>query len=147
VEDAVPDLPMADRPEVVLPPADPTETEALEAATAVPEADRRTALGQAVAEHPLSLEGWARLSAHGVDAIERYAFARVGYHRGLDAIRRNGWGGNGYVRWRHDTNRGFLRCLARLRDAAAEIGETEEVERITSFLRDLDPDWDDTNVT
>ncbi len=50
------------------------------------------------------------------------------------------------MRWKHPSNRGFLRCLARLRDAARAIGENEEVERITAFLHDLDPDWDDANV-
>jgi hypothetical protein len=75
--------------------------------------------------------------------VTRYAYARVGYHRGLDALRAAGWGGTGLVRWSRTENRPFLRCLAALRDAAAGIGETAEVDRITAFLRDLDPDWDD----
>ena len=95
---------------------------------------------------PTFLAGWAALSEVARDDIERYAYARVGYHRGLDAIRRSGWGGNGYVRWEHPTNRGFLRCLVRLRDAADAIGEQDEVERIRTFLHDLDPDWDDANA-
>jgi hypothetical protein len=83
----------------------------------------------------------------GERVIERYAFARVGYHRGLDALRSAGWGGNGYVRWQHPSNRGFLRCVAALRDAARAIGEDSEVERLDDFLTQLDPDWDDANLT
>ena len=138
------DLPMADRPEVVLPDAEP------ELATALQEAlfsdDERTAVAALVSGEPTFISGWAHLSEVGRDPIERYAYARVGYHRGLDALRRNGWGGNGYVRWKHPSNRGFLTCLVRLRDAAQEIGEQDEVERIDQFLRELDPDWDDAWV-
>jgi hypothetical protein len=89
---------------------------------------------------------WAQLAALGEEPIERYAYARVGYHRGLDALRANGWGGTGRVRWSEPTNRPFLACLVRLRAAAAEIGEDAEVTRIDEFLRDLDPDWDDANL-
>lgn len=135
------DLPMADRPEVVLPAPEPEMSRALE--EAMFSDDERTAVGALVAGDPAFIAGWAHLSEVGRDPIERYAYARVGYHRGLDAIRRHGWGGNGYVRWKHPSNRGFLTCLARLRDAAREIGEQEEVERLEQFLRDLDPDWDD----
>src|SRR6266508_4323657 len=70
---------------------------------------------------------------------EGYAFARTGYHRGLDALRRNGWKGHGPVPWEHEPNRGFLRCLAALATAAAAIGETDEAERCTTFLRDSSP--------
>lgn len=143
----MPDLPMADRPDVVLPEAPPDADTALTGALSRTEGERRQALGEVVADHPTYLLGWARLAEHGRDPIERYAFARVGYHRGLDAIRKHGWGGNGYVRWEHTTNRGFLLCLARLRDAAREIGETDEVDRIDEFLRQLDPEWSDDRVT
>ena len=137
------ELPRADRPEVVLPEPPDAAADALATATSGPQDTRRDAVGRVVADHPTFLLGWAELAGVGRDAIERYAFARVGYHRGLDALRKNGWGGNGYVRWRHETNRGFLRCLAALRDAAREIGETDEVDRIDEFLVQLDPDWDD----
>lgn len=133
---------MADRPEVVLPEVDAEVAAALEAACAAD--DPREALAGVVAMHPALVAGWALLAPTGRDAVERYAYARVGYHRGLDLLRRYGWGGNGFVRWSHPTNRGFLRCLVRLRDAAREIGEQEEVDRLDQFLRDLDPDWDDT---
>jgi hypothetical protein len=133
------ELPRADRPDVVLPPA---PRDALERLAAVDPADV-SSVAVVVADHPTFLEGWAMLGLLAEGTLERYAYSRVGYHRGLDAIRGAGWGGNGYVRWEHPSNRGFLRCLAALRDAADEIGETDEVERIDEFLRTLDPDWDD----
>jgi len=71
--------------------------------------------------------------------VESYAFARVGYHRGLDALRRNGWKGHGPVPWDHEPNQGFLRCLAALGRASQAIGEGEEVVRIGDFLGDCDP--------
>ncbi len=70
--------------------------------------------------------------------IEAYAFARVGYHRGLDALRRAGWRGAGPVPWEHEANRGVLRALYALRRSAADIGETAEVERLTEFLNGAD---------
>ena len=74
------------------------------------------------------------------ERLERYAYFRVGYHRGLDALRGSGWRGSGYVRWRHESNRGFLRALSGLGESAAAIGEDDEVERITQFLIQLDPE-------
>jgi len=68
-----------------------------------------------------------------------YAYARVGYHRSLDMLRRNGWKGHGPVPWEHEPHRGFLRCLAMLAAAARAIGETEEWERCSDFLRDSSP--------
>ena len=61
---------------------------------------------------------------------------------GLDQLRRSGWRGSGYVRWAHDTNRGFLRALDGLRRSAAAIAEHDEEERCDQFLHQLDPDWD-----
>ncbi len=97
---------------------------------------------QVARDHPSSSLAWAVLAdqAWAEDrVVESYAFARVGYHRGLDALRRNGWKGHGPVPWSHDGNRGFLRCLIALGRSAAAIGETEEVERIDAFLDDCDP--------
>ena len=71
--------------------------------------------------------------------LQSYAFARVGYHRGLDSLRRNGWKGHGPVPWSHEPNRGFLRCLGSLRRAADAIGEADEVARLDDFLTDCDP--------
>jgi len=137
--------------EVTLTPSGPPETviadepapvrEALAAALDRTGDHRRTALAQVVAAAPRSLEGWARLGDAGRDVVESYAAYRVGYHRGLDALRANGWRGSGYVRWAHPGNRGFLRALAGLQRTAAEIGEDDEAERCAHFLRQLDPAW------
>ena len=129
-------------PETVL-DAEPAEVRAaLDAALALPDAAaRRDAIAAAVARWPRFLDGWARLGESGRDVMERYAAHRVGYHRGLDRLRANGWRGSGYVRWQHEENRGFLRALAGLQRAAEEIGETDEADRCSMFLRQLDPSW------
>ena len=103
--------------------------------------ERREAVSSIVADYPRFLDGWARLGELGRHPIERYAAFRVGYHRGLDTLRQNGWRGSGYVRWEHPTNRGFLRALHGLHAAATEIGEDDEAERTAVFLRQLDPTW------
>jgi hypothetical protein len=138
---------MADRHETVLPPPPDDAREALAGALATDVEVQLTALSAVVADHPTLIGGWAELAARGREPIERYAYARVGYHRGLDALRANGWGGRGFVRWSNPTNRPFLTCLVRLQRAAEEIGETAEVERIAGFLVELDPDWDDANLS
>ena len=74
------------------------------------------------------------------EAVTAYAFARTGYHRGLDALRRAGWEGRGPIPWSHEPNRGFLRALAALARAARVIGETEEQDRCQTFLRDSSRD-------
>lgn len=101
-----------------------------------------------VADDPSCLDAWAGLGEHTAGAasstagtVEAYAYFRIGYHRGLDALRKNGWRGSGYVRWSTPTNRGFLRCLDGLRSMAERIGEEDEVVRCGEFLRQLDPDW------
>lgn len=137
---------MADRHETVLPPDPEDVTRDLDAALAVEGTGARDAVSEVVAAHPSRPAGWAALAGLGRDPIERYAAARVGYHRGLDALRAAGWGGKGYVRFEQPGNRPFLRCVARLRVAAAEIGEVDEVERLGEFLEFLDPDWDDAWV-
>lgn len=97
-----------------------------------------------VTAHPESPLAWAVLAesalADGSDDVSAYAFARVGYHRSLDLLRRNGWKGHGPVPWDHVPNRGFLRALAALTKAAEAIGETAEVERCGQFLRDSSPE-------
>lgn len=142
----MPGLPLADRHETVLPEVAADLREAFRAALTLDPTARRIAVGELVAEHPAYIEGWAELATLGSEPIERYAYARVGYHRGLDALRANGWGGSGLVRWSVASNRPFLTCLVRLREAARTIGEAPEVARIDAFLRDLDPDWDDANL-
>ena len=93
---------------------------------------------------PASPLPWAMLAdeawAQG-RVLESYAFARTGYHRGLDRLRQNEWRGSGYVRWRHETNRGFLRALAGLSQSAGVIGEANEEQRGKDFIVQLDPDW------
>jgi hypothetical protein len=98
------------------------------------------------ARFPACSAAWAELAERafpgGTPAavIESYAYARVGYHRGLDALRRNGWRGQGPIPWAHEPNQGFLRCLAALGRAAAAIGEDEEAQRCRAFLTDSDPE-------
>jgi hypothetical protein len=94
------------------------------------------------AAHPTSSLAWATLADVAFEddrVVESYAYARVGYHRGLDLLRRNGWKGHGPVPWEHEPNRGFLRCLHALARAAAAIGEEDEATRCTLFLRDSSP--------
>ncbi|MGZ6983095.1 MAG: DUF3151 family protein [Ilumatobacteraceae bacterium] len=126
-------------PRTVLPAESATVDELLSRAQSASPDDRRGAVAKVVAAFPRSLNGWAALGANGRDDIERYAAYRVGYHRGLDALRANGWRGSGYVRWVDETNRGFLRCLRGLQQTAAAIGETDEYERISLFILQLDP--------
>lgn len=88
---------------------------------------------------PTHLASWAALAERALDAgdpVAAYAYARTGYHRGLDALRRNGWKGHGPVPWEHEPNRGFLRALHALGQAAAAIGEDEEASRCAQFLED-----------
>ena len=96
-----------------------------------------------VRAHPESPLAWASLAdgarEAGADDLTVYAYARVGYHRSLDLLRRNGWKGHGPVPWEHEPNRGFLRALALLTWAAQRIGETGEAERCAAFLRDSSP--------
>ena len=111
---------------------------------AVADLDAGTAASSVVREHPESPAAWATLAeaalADGsVDDVTAYAYARVGYHRSLDLLRRNGWKGHGPVPWEHEPNRGFLRALAALATAADRIGEAPEAQRCAEFLRDSSP--------
>ena len=95
------------------------------------------------AEYPASSVAWATLAEQALAAgrtIEAYAYARTGYHRGLDALRRAGWRGTGPVPWSHEPNRGFLRALHALSVAAGAIGEADEADRCAKFLADCDPE-------
>lgn len=92
--------------------------------------------------HPAASIAWAALAEaamNGGRTIEAYAYARTGYHRGLDALRRNGWKGFGPVPWSHEPNRGFLRCVAVLARATVAIGELDEAQRCAELLHDCDP--------
>jgi hypothetical protein len=91
------------------------------------------------ARFPAYCAAWAALAERaldGGDAVTAYAFARTGYHRGLDQLRRAGWKGYGPVPWEHEPNQGFLRALAALARATAAIGEDDEAERCQAFLAD-----------
>lgn len=120
-------------PEPTLLPSDDAVNEALRGGTDP---------AAVVREHPESTLAWALLAdqanAEGRE-IEAYAFARVGYHRGLDALRKAGWRGAGPVPWSHEPNRGVLRSLYALRRSAERIGEHGEAERLTEFLQEADP--------
>ncbi|TDW30053.1 DUF3151 domain-containing protein [Cryobacterium psychrophilum] len=125
---------LLDQPATLL----PVEAEVLALLDRTPTAD----IAAVAWAHPTSSLAWAELAdaAHAAGhVLESYAFARVGYHRGLDALRRAGWKGHGPIPWSHEPNRGVLRALFALRLAAAEIGENDEVTRLTAFLMDADP--------
>src|SRR3954452_16907981 len=128
-------------PETVLDPEPAEALAALRDALLEPEGARRDAVSAVVARWPRFLDGWARLGQLARDDIEAYAAFRVGYHRGLDRLRQNGWRGSGYVRWKHEENRGFLRALSGMQRKAAAIGEWDEDERCRGFLAQLDPSW------
>jgi hypothetical protein len=97
---------------------------------------------QVAARFPAYCAAWAALAERalaGGDAVSAYAFARTGYHRGLDQLRRAGWRGQGPIPWEHEPNRGFLRSLSLLGKAAAAIGEDDEAARCRQFLADSSP--------
>ena len=129
-------------PQTILPPAPEQAEAALAKAMALTGPERKVALAEVAAAYPRFIDPWAYLAEVTTDTIEAYAYARVGYHRGLDTLRGAGWRGSGYVRWQHPTNRGFLTALDQLRARAAAIGEHDEEDRCTTFLHQLDPNWD-----
>ena len=120
-------------PEPTLLPGDPAAEAALE--------DGQDPSAVAAA-HPSASIAWAVLAEKALDddqVITAYAYARTGYHRGLDQLRRNGWKGFGPVPVRHEPNQGFLRCVAALAKAAQSIGEIDEYQRCLDLLDDCDP--------
>lgn len=97
---------------------------------------------EVAARFPAHSAAWAALAERALArgrAVEAYAYARTGYHRGLDQLRRAGWRGQGPIPWEHEPNRGFLRSLHLLGRAAAAIGEDEEAERCATFLAEASP--------
>ena len=102
------------------------------------EPDAAQRLRTIAAANPTSLAVWSALGDAESDPTHRYACYRVGYHRGLDALRGNGWRGSGDVRWSEPTNRGFLRSLLGLHLMSAAIGDTDEADRTIQFLYQLD---------
>lgn len=132
---------------VDLPVGEPLETriDEPERALAALEAagDRREEIYGVAARWPECLAAWAALGERALDEgrlVEAYAFFRVGYHRGLDRLRKAGWRGAGRVPWDHTPNRGFLRALQGLGRAAEGIGELDEATRCRDFLVQLAPE-------
>ena len=125
--------------EVRLPATVPALQSQLDNALAQPDSGRREAVAKVVAANPRYLDGWAWLGALGRDSLESCMAFRIGYHRGLDTLRANGWKGSGYVRWDHIPNRGFLRCVEGLAKSAEQIAEHDEATRCRQFLMQLDP--------
>lgn len=123
-------------PAPTLLPADPP------AAGLLAKAETEESVKAVAAQFPAFSAAWARLAELALAAgepVTAYAYARTGYHRGLDQLRRNGWRGAGPIPWSHEPNQGFLRALHALGRAAGAIGETEEAERCATFLNDSDP--------
>lgn len=118
----------------------PEETAAADALLAAGTDEGR--IKAVAAEYPTFSAAWATLAERALaagDPVAAYAYARTGYHRGLDQLRRNGWRGHGPVPWAHEPNQGFLRSLRALGQAAVAIGESDEAARCAQFLRDCDP--------
>ncbi|MEV0131203.1 DUF3151 domain-containing protein [Dactylosporangium sp. NPDC050688] len=124
------------QPSPTLLPAEP------EAAAQLAAAGAEKDVKAVAAAHPAFSAAWARLAELALadgEPVTAYAYARTGYHRGLDQLRRNGWRGAGPVPWSHEPNQGFLRALNALGLAAGQIGEADEAERCAQFLNDSDP--------
>ncbi|MGA1835789.1 DUF3151 domain-containing protein [Herbiconiux sp. 11R-BC] len=125
-------------PETLL-PDEPEVKEALSRAIGF---DVDEVLEATVKDFPTSSLAWATLADRAWyrgEIVASYAYARVGYHRGLDALRKAGWRGQGPVPWSHEGNHGVLLALYMLRRAAEGIGESAEVVRLTEFLEGADP--------
>ncbi len=122
---------------------EPEPEDATRALAEAPQLEAGASLRAIVAAYPTFLAGWAALADQALadgDPVAAYAFARTGYHRGLDRIRKAGWRGQGPVPWEHEPNRGFLASVAALMRAAGEIGEDDEALRCRDFLLELDPE-------
>jgi len=113
-----------------------------EADSAAARGDEASAIAAAYPAYPAAWAGLALEAAAGGRTMEAYAYGRTGYHRGLDSLRKHGWGGYGPVPGGHSGNIGFLTCVAVLAGAAAQIGEDEEAERLRDLLQECDPSFD-----
>lgn len=129
-----------------LPVGEPLETTISEppgSLEALAAADGEPGFTKVAADYPTCLTAWAELGESALlqgHAVRAYAYFRVGYHRGLDTIRKAGWRGQGRVPWAHPENRGFLRSLKGLGEAADLIGEKDEAQRCAEFFNQLAPD-------
>ncbi len=110
-----------------------------EVAARIDAGDEPADLARTYLDSPLA---WALLAQDALadgDDVAAYAYARTGYHRGLDALRRSGWRGQGPIPASHAPNRGFLRALAMLGETSRRLGDEVEAERVQDFLREADP--------
>jgi Protein of unknown function (DUF3151) len=112
-----------------------------------PEATKMLSEGKPAVEvaaaFPTVSLAWALLAELALEDdrfVDAYAYARTGYHRGLDALRKAGWKGQGPVPWAHGANQGFLRAVYALMLAATAIDETPEAARCAQLLADSDPE-------
>ncbi len=128
--------------DTILPPEPRELTESLEKALSVEDKKIRCAqISEIIEKAPAFLDAWARLGENSDNPVAAYAAFRVGYHRGLDKLRANGWRGSGMVRWEYAENRGFLRSLYGLGQTAKAMGEVEEAIRCEHFITQVDPDF------
>ncbi len=121
---------------------EPPETHLPADVEAQAELDEGTDVTEVAARHPTYSAAWARLGELALESDEfvaAYAYARTGYHRGLDSLRKAGWKGFGPVPWSHRPNQGVLRAIAVLAKAALAIGEDAEYDRCRQLLADSDP--------
>ncbi|WP_026449407.1 DUF3151 domain-containing protein [Actinopolyspora mortivallis] len=121
---------------------EPPETFLPEDSAAQADLDEGNSATDVAARHPTYSAAWARLAELALESgetVAAYAYARTGYHRGLDALRKAGWKGFGPVPWSHRPNQGVLRSVAALAKAARAIGEDDEYERCRQLLSDSDP--------
>lgn len=136
------DLFGAEHPEVRLPQELASSIPVEGAADGASAAQSRESLEATVSENLKDSGAWAALAevllAEG-QPVQAYACARTGYHRGLDALRGNGWRGTGPVPWNHEPNQGVLRAIGALVQTARALGEDDEVVRCLNLLHDWDP--------
>lgn len=96
-----------------------------------------------VTDYPDFSAAWAKLAETALrsgETVAAYAYARTGYHRGLDQLRKHGWKGFGAVPWSHEPNQGFLRAVGALATAAKRIDEVDEYDRCRELLDECDPE-------
>ena len=133
-------------PETRLPGEDPLFEQEIKKIRDNESADRRSTLLVLASKNPESIGIWCVFGIASSEMMESYSYFRLAYHRGLDSLRKNGWRGSGFVRWEHPGNRYFLFALNRLAEISKEIGDYEEAERCSLFLRQLEPGWEQLQI-
>src|SRR5256885_9141042 len=87
---------------------------------------------EVAAHFPASCAAWAALARRAFDAgdpVAAYAYARTGYHRGLDQLRKAGWRGSGPGPWSPGPNQGVPRSPHLLGNAAGAVGRAAAAAR------------------